>query len=255
MSEEIRKRKENNNFWIGIIVVVLLFTAVLSFITFNLEIELEEGERMLEVSKRIEREEMPDKATISFSIVSLDEDINKALQKNSEINNEIIMHYEVRDDLTISTTGYSIQEKKEWNKSSEKYDVLGYEVYNTLSIETKNLDDLGNIINEVIGMEANRVESVAFEISNEKKEELYKEMLEEGVEKAKEEAEMIAEMMDKEIKEIANIYKNEAGTYPIYLRNEALLKEAQAIDAEAPIISPEKQTLAVDVVVSFELKD
>lgn len=254
MSEEIRKRKENKT-WIGIIVVVLLFTAALSFITFNLEVELQEGENVLEVSKRIEREEMPDKATITFSIVSLDEDINKALQKNSEINNRIMMYYEEREDLTISTTGYSIQEKEEWNKSSEKYDVLGYEVYNTLSIETKNLDDLGNIINEVIGMEANRVESVAFEISNEKKEELYKEMLEEGVEKAKEEAEMIADMMDKEIKEIANIYKNEAGTYPIYLRSEVLLKENQAIDAEVPIISPEKQTLALDVVVSFELKD
>jgi hypothetical protein len=232
-------------------ILLLGLVAGLSLATLNVLDREKEDELRLDVSKSIEKEIEPDKGKLVFSIVSLDDDAEKAIDENSAINNNIVEQYKNKEGIEISTTRYTLREKSEWNRETEKSEFVGYEVYNTLTIETKNIGEIGEYIPDIIDMGANRIESISYELSEEKKEELYEEMLKEGVEEARKEAETLAKMMDKKIDEIIDIQPNQINYPPIYFRGDVMMESAKA---ESPVLSPEKQTMTLNVNVVFKLK-
>jgi len=241
----------NKEFMITVNMLLLGLVVGLSLATLNVLNEEKEDELKLDVSKSVEREIEPDKGKVVFSIVSLNYDTEKALEENSVINNRIIEQYKNKEGIEISTTRYTLREKREWNKETQKSEFVGYEVYNTLAIETSNIEEMGDYISDVIDMGANRIESISYELSEEKKKEFYKEMLKEGVNEARKEAEILADMMDKEVDEIIDIQPSQMNYPPIYFRGNVIMESAKA---NAPELALEKQTITLNVNVVFKLK-
>lgn len=251
--KEIKEQDENmkrtNMF---LVVNTVLIVAVLCLI---LPKVLSIGEEdLLDVTESMELKVQPDEVVVIFSIVSLDKDIQKAINENTEINNRIVNYFKGNDEIKVETQSYSISEKREWNESSKKYDIIGFEVYNTIKITSKNIDDAGEIITEALSLGANRVETVNYQLSREKRKELEESMLEDVFEKTVEKANTLASLMDKKIVEVKKIVPGQI-YYPIVRMDTAAYNlKNENTGLEVPELSPSEQTVSLTVTTTFKVK-
>ena len=232
-----------------ILIVLLIGMVFAMLITGN---NVQDNSKDLEVSKTIQREVAPDKVRVVIAISSLGKEIESAMDENTEINNRITEFFSKDSSYTIETRNFQIRERNKWDSDNEEYINTGYEVYNTIEITTKELSLAGEILSNAVKLGAYRIENLEYSLSKEATQALEIELVEQGVVKAKEDANRLAELMGKKIKSVKNIYTSEA-YYPIYNRNYYELSSAKG-ESMLPVLSPEMQTVTMNVRVVFETK-
>ena len=235
---------------INTVLIVLLIGMVFAMLVTGNNVQ--DNSNDLEVSKTIQREIAPDKVRVVLAISSVGKEVDSAMNENTQINNRITELFSKDSRYTIETRNFQIRERNKWDSDNEEYIKTGYEVYNTIEITTKDLSLAGEILSNAVELGANRIESLEYSLSKEKAQALEIELVEEGVEKAKEDANRLAELMGKRIKGVKNIYTNEA-YYPVYNRNYYELSDAKG-ESMLPVLSPEMQTVSMNVRVIFETK-
>lgn len=235
---------------VNTVLIVLLIGMVLAILVTGNNVR--DNSEDLEVSKTIQREVAPDKVRVVIAISSLGKEIESAMDENTEINNRITEFFSKDSSYTIETRNFQIRERNKWDSDNEEYVKTGYEVYNTIEITTKDLSLAGEILSSAVELGANRIESLEYSLSKEEAQALEIELIEEGVAKAKEDANRLAELMSKKIRSVKNIYTNEA-YYPVYNRNYYELSDAKG-ESMLPVLSPEMQTVSMNVRVVFETK-
>ena len=239
-----------NSGLVNTVLIVLLIGMVFAMlITDN---RVQDNSDDLEVSKTIQREVAPDKVRVVLAISSVGEEVESAMDENTEINNKITEFFSKDSRYTIETRNFQIRERNKWDSDNEEYIKTGYEVYNTIEITTKELSLAGEILSSAVELGANRIESVEYSLSKEEAQALEIELVKEGVAKAKEDANRLAELMGKQIKSVKNIYTSES-YYPVYNRNYYELSDAKG-ESMLPVLSPEMQTVTMNVRVVFETK-
>ncbi len=113
-----------------------------------------------------------DQASISMGVEVTFESAADAISENAAAMAAVIEAVKAlgvsEDD--IYTSQYSVYPQYDWTESGRVF--KGYTVTNMVRVTVKNLDDVGSIIDAAGEAGANRIDSISFELSDAKREEL-----------------------------------------------------------------------------------
>lgn len=211
---------------------------------------------VIRLSSTAQREVSPDKARITFSIVSESEDLQEAISENTQINNKIMQEYSDNSDFTIESKSYRVYPKEKWNKDTQEYENTGYEVSNTIELTTQKLELSNDAVINIINLGANRVNSFEYTLTQESTRKIQDELIEEAYTNAEERARVVASLMNKEIVDVKSI---EPGNfyYPVTYNRmyaEAKVTSDMAGNADSIDFAPESQSVTMNVAVEFEIE-
>lgn len=106
----------------------------------------------------------PNMAVIRLGVETTGENLTAIQSENARISQSIIDALQQMGINDIKTFQYSINKNYEY-EDGRRID-RGYTVRNILEIRTGNLNQIGTIIDRAVGLGANVVESISFEVSN-----------------------------------------------------------------------------------------
>jgi len=193
-----------------------------------------------------------DEVSVYINVETLADSADESNTKNSEISDKIMFDlYKLgisRDD--IGTEQFSVYEEFYWIDDARES--KGFKTRNVLKVKTSDFILTGKIV-DVATQHGGNVNSVNFEISDDRQKELKKQVLEEAAEDAKDKAEALVKGADGKLGRIISI--SDSGysyrPYPMYevSMGAEVLEKAVATD----IVAKDLEVRA-DVVVVFELK-
>ena len=106
----------------------------------------------------------PDMATVLTGVESFAETASVALAMNSDQMTRVLA--ELADagvaPKDIQTSNLSIQPRYSDRKSREAFQIEGYQVRNSLSVQVRDVTSLGTILDAIVRSGANRIDAVSF---------------------------------------------------------------------------------------------
>jgi uncharacterized protein YggE len=204
---------------------------------------------VVQVNGNSQKEVTPDVARINFSINSVNANLEKAKDDNTQIANRVFAKLKEQGIAREQIKTNTYQVDTVYNYEKDRLPQLeGYRVTNSLEIRT-SIEKVGVLVNEVTSAGANEVNSIRFETENEK--ESKNEALKDAVEDALKKAEVIAAALNKKVAKVTLV--NESGvTYrPVMMESRGLKAN---MDAAAPTIPAGKVTIGATVQVTVELE-
>ena len=107
----------------------------------------------------------PDKANLTISVETTSQSASSAVKENAEKMNKVMekLKSQIGKNDKISTTGYNLSPIYTYDEKTRKSELSGSRVPNSISVETKNLDVVGKLVDPVTQAGANRIESLSFD--------------------------------------------------------------------------------------------
>lgn len=234
----------------------LFYTALLStlIILFCLDSSFAEQNdtRTITVVGNGEVRAAPDIAYINISIITTspkaDEAINENADKTTRVLNKIKSM--IGKDDTVKTSNYSLSPVYQYDKATRKSNLTGYTATNELIVETRNLDKLGNLIDETTGIGANRINGPRFDITD--REKYKKKALRAAIGDAKTTAEVVADAAGVELVRIIQI--TPSYSYPVPVYRGMMESKVMAADKAATPIESGDLTVTASVTISYEIR-
>ncbi len=195
----------------------------------------------------------PDRCDIAFSVVTKNSDV-KAAQKENARKMDLVMSVlkdPSKGNLTpaeIGTSSYSISEvysPDDALKAKFGDNVVIYEVSNTISVETSQMDKIGDLIDFAVTNGANGVSSLQFTLSKGKTAEFRSQALTIAVAKAKADAEAVTQAMGLQVGSAHEITVEDSYLPPVYYN-----QDIRSAGAAAPSTSIEPGSIDVSAKVS-----
>lgn len=161
-----------------------------------------DGERLISVTGYTTTSVDPDLLVVTFGVETQEITAKQALDTNSKTMNDIIRAIQstkiIEDEISTSRfnihpvyEGYEDSVTKRW-----KQELVGYQVTNTITVETSKLDLAADVIDRAVTSGANRVDNVSFTLSPEKHEKIKDALIEKAILNAKTKAENALEPLD-----------------------------------------------------------
>ena len=201
------------------------------------------------ISHRIQREFKPEVANINVEVWTLDKELDTAYSKTTASMNEVIDILKTFENLTYSTTSFSVNQRY-MDQDNDKKRELYYEVSTMVKVETTNLDQLGNVIQQVIAKGATNIQGISYGLKN--PEEAKNKVIREGIKQIMNKAEVIKESLQKESYEIARLDIND--NYSIYNYNYGVMRsEAKGAGTALPVPEIAPQDVNINVNFSAEI--
>lgn len=193
----------------------------------------------------------PDMAVISTQVVSPGASAPEALAANSKAMKKVIDEIksagiEAKD---IKTSGFSIYPR--YDNSQQRQNkapkIVGYDVRNGVTVNVRDLDKLGDLLNTVVESGANQIGGISFQVSD--PESKMDEARKNAIENARKKAEVYAAAAGVKLGDVLNIIEN-GGYNP---RPRGLRMEAMAMAADSVPVEAGENTLEASVSVKWEL--
>jgi uncharacterized protein YggE len=189
-----------------------------------------------------------DQASISMGVEVTDESAADAIGENAAKMAAVIAAVEAlgvsEDD--IYTSQYSVYPQYDWTESGRVF--RGYTVTNMVRVTVKNLDDVGDIIDAAGSAGANRMDSISFELSDEKRDELKMNAYVASLEDAQAKADLIAETLGLTITGVQSV--TESSYVPARTYQSVAEADYAMGSAPTPILSGEL-TVSVSVYIVY----
>lgn len=198
----------------------------------------------------------PDTAFINSGVTSQGATAREALDANSAAMRELLAALEeagiaARD---IQTSGFSVQPNYVYTDARDENGytlpprINGYQVFNTVTVRVRDLDQLGAILDRSVSVGANTVNGISFSVADPSA--LYDEARVEAFADARRKAGIYAEAAGVELESIHAINESLAGGYPP--PQPYMMREAMAADASVPVSTGEL-SFTVNVSVTWEI--
>jgi len=197
-----------------------------------------------------------DTVNVNISIVSIDDSAVKAMDKNSSKMNVIFSQLKNigLKDKEISTSNYNINPNyKRITKISIDYkpEIVNYTLTNTISIKTKKMDKIGEILQACANSGANKINSIVFEISMPEK---YKiQALTKASKNAQEIAQTLARSLNVKINKTLNVSIGSIYAEPYLAESANMMMKSYA--ATSPKIANGNIIFNANVNVKYAIKD
>lgn len=195
----------------------------------------------------------PDKATITISVETTNQNASKAVQENADKMNKVMENLKSlkgKEDK-ISTAGYNLAPLYTYDEKTRKSELTGYRVSNRIIVETNDLDIIGKLIDSASQAGANRIESLSFETTNQ--DEYRREALVKAVQDARQTADIVAKAAGVTIVKILQI--SPSYDFPIPVYRELALTARDAPSPPPPTqIEPGELTVNASVNIVFEIQ-
>ncbi|NQV00760.1 MAG: SIMPL domain-containing protein [Parcubacteria group bacterium] len=197
----------------------------------------------------------PDLALTTFSVKTEAKTVVQAMSENTEKMNDIVdsMKDLGIEEKDLKTTTFNIYPRYDYIESMSfvqgKRVLVGYEITQSLQVKMRDLDKIGEIIQEATDAGANQVGDLQFTVDQE--DEFKKQARKQAIEKAKDKAKEIADELDINLIRIVNF--NESSYLPIY-NDYGLMKEAAVGGGgETPQIETGENKIEVSVSITYEI--
>lgn len=192
----------------------------------------------------------PDVAFVGFSVVTQGTRINDVQDTNSKKMNKVITFLKSSgiEEKDIKTTNYSLYPQYIY----EGYripQITGYQINQTVSIKIRDLDKIGEILQGVVEVGINQVNSFYFGVEND--EELKEQAREIAIKDAKEKAEKLASQIGLNLKKIVGFSETTNG-YPVPMYDKA--EYGMGGGSGSPNIEAGENEIAVNVTLTYEIE-
>lgn len=190
----------------------------------------------------------PDRAEINLGVTSAADTARDALTLNNFNMSGILKTLKEAgvEEKYIQTSNFSIQPDYEHYRDGRAPKIKGYRVSNTVRVQLQDVEQLGPLLDKVVGSGSNQINGIRFYVS--KQDELKDEARKKAVETATRKAKLYAEAAGVKLGDVIMITESShGGGHPVPVAR-TLAKEAAAV----PIQGGEQQ-LRVSVTISWEL--
>jgi uncharacterized protein YggE len=190
----------------------------------------------------------PDMAEIIIGVESRAPTAKEAASQNSEDMNEVMAVLEGMGiaEEDIQTVDYSIRAEMDY-RADEGPRVVGYVVTNAVRVKVRDLDLVGDLLDEVTEAGANNIYGITFTIEDPRPfQERAREM---AVAEARSKAQQLAEAADVRLGDLLSLseYMVEG---PVYVERAPM---AEGMGGGAPPISPGQLEITIQVQMSYEI--
>lgn len=198
---------------------------------------------------------LPDKATITMSIVAQDADLSNAQDRAAKVTAAVL---DMTDRLDIprdkvSTTGASVRPDYRWNRDTQEQELRGYIATREINVEIDELEQLGEVVEGAVKAGVNQVTPPQLDSSRRK--ETYRLALKAAAEDARANASQLAGTLGAELGPALSI---NAGSSvqppPMPFRGANMAMAAESADAMQSY-NPAEMSVSAVVTVVFELRE
>lgn len=206
-------------------------------------------ERTITVSATGTAEAEPDRARITSGVSTEAATARQALTQNNETMSKIIGELKRKgiDPKDIQTASFNVEPVMDYSKDGQPPKVRGYRVSNQVIVLVRNLDQLGDVLDDVVSAGANQIQGLAFEVS--KEDTLKDDARKEAVANALRRAKLLAAAAGAEVGNVLQISEETSSNGPIAYAP----RLAKAAQASVPIEAG-MSTLEARVTVTWALK-
>lgn len=190
----------------------------------------------------------PDRAEINLGVTSAADTARDALTLNNFNMSGILKTLKEAgvEEKYIQTSNFSIQPDYEHYRDGRAPKIKGYRVSNTVRVQLQDVEQLGPLLDKVVGSGSNQINGIRFYVS--KQDELKDEARKKAVEAATRKAKLYTEAAGVKLGDVIMITESShGGGHPVPVAR-TLAKEAAAV----PIQGGEQQ-LRVSVTISWAL--
>lgn len=203
------------------------------------------------------------KADIAKISIGVKTDVKKTAvevtAENTKTINEIMAT--LTEDLgveskDIKTTNYNLYPSYKWSEARGQ-ELVGYEIYQELTIKVRDLEAIGTIIEKTTSAGANQVGDISFTIDDEY--ELKNEAREEAINKAKEKAQLIASQTGIQLGKLKGVVESASvpNIDPLYT-NARIMKDMEGVGFDSfnssPSIEVGQNEVRAEVVLIYQVK-
>lgn len=196
----------------------------------------------------------PDLAKVQFAIETRSTTAQDAQLRNREIQDEIkkALNRVGVSSSDVETTNYNVQRWYEWDYKENKQIDKGYIVSNNFVVKTTDLQKVGDILDAGIQAGANRVDSISFELSEEKQRQVKQEALRKAATNARDKAVALAEGSGVRLGAVKSISENSYVVMP-YARGgyDMVAMKAEGAPVPSTEISPQNVQVNAQVSVGY----
>lgn len=198
----------------------------------------------------------PDTAFINSGVTTQGASAREALDANSAAMRELMEALAAAgiEDRDIQTSGFSVQpnyvytDARDENGYTLPPKINGYQVFNSVSIRVRNLEQLGSILDRSVSVGANTVNGISFSVADPSR--LYDEARVKAFTDARRKAGLYADAAGVELESIRSINESRSGggapPQPYMMR------EAMAADSSVPVATGE-MSFVISVAVTWEI--
>ncbi len=190
---------------------------------------------------------VPDIARITSGVATEAPVARDAVARNSDAMKKIIAGLKSSgiDEKDIQTTSFHIEPRYTRAREGEASVIDGYRVTNQVQVVVRNLDKLGEVLDRLVGLGANEMAGLSFDVSQAEK--IRDDARKEAVANAQRRAKLYADAAGVELGEVLKIDEGgDTGPRPIFA--------GRALKAEAVPIERGSETLEATVSVTWALK-
>ena len=231
-----------------VVIIVLLAAGFLFYTNSN-----KEG-TTLNVVGEAKVESLADQVSIYVGIETLQKTAEESKNENSEISDNVLTALLKADILKadIETSSYNIYPEYDYDYQNGKQTLKGYKTVNILKVKTKDFDKVGEIVDASIDSGATTIQSINYELSQDRQNELKTEAISKASEDAKQKAQATAEGLNAKLGKVKSVSIQDYNYYPFPLyaaESGVAVKEAIA----DTVIQPSSLEVTATVNVVFEL--
>lgn len=195
---------------------------------------------------------VPDTANIQIGVQVFAEELADAQAQSTEqitavINTITEAGVEAKD---IQTSNYSVSIRQQYDNQGIATAVLGYDIYNTLSVTVRDLDSLGSILDQVVSAGANQIYGISF--FNSDLTEATAQARAAAVKDAQDRAAQLADAAGVEVGRIINISEGYSSSPMPVDFSRAYAEDAMGAGGAVPIQTG-SQTVQISVTMTFEI--
>mgnify|MGYP001594159897 CR=1 FL=1 len=194
---------------------------------------------------------LADEVSVYVNIETLKDTAEESKNENAVISEKVLKALNdngiTKDE--IETSSYNIY--PDYNYDNGKQEIKGYKTSNILKVKTKDFPKIGKVVDVSIDNGATIIQSINFELSEEKQNEIKKEAISKASEDARDKAQATAEGLNAKLGKVKQVTISDYNYYPYpYFMAESGGDVRKAVSTE---IFPSSLEVRASVNVVFEL--
>ncbi len=190
----------------------------------------------------------PDMATIHVGVVSQAGTATEAREQNAAAMEQLRSGLQRAGVAAgdMSTSYFAIQPVYDYGAGGREPRISGFQAEQMLQIKTKQVDQVGALIDAAVAAGANRVHGVEFSLSDPTA--LRNRLFDSAVNDARQKAELLAKTAGLQVARVLTIEENIGSSSPVVMRL------ATDTAAAGTVITPGDQEVSASVTVVFEMR-
>lgn len=190
----------------------------------------------------------PDLAIITFSVVTEAQTVSKAMDANVKRMNAVINCLKQLgvEDKDLKTTNFNISLRYEQDNAMQKRVLVGYQMYQSLTVKIRNFQKLADIIQGALDAGANQISNLVFMVED--PEEIQKQARTQAIEKARVRAQELADKLGIQLGKVVGFHEDFSALRPFNAR------AGMGVAAASPQIESGENEIAITITIIYEIK-